>query len=291
MPLKSPRFAGNSRLQKAANNAPALSGADCGTPVRIVQQALIDLGYAMPISTKRYGSPDGIYGTETKGTIKVFQAKYKLSVDGLAGKQTMAKLDELLPTNGPPLPPLPKQVPYTVPGIIDPIQQPTGMVCWATSYAMMVNWKKQASTPIRDTLIPLGKKWVDYYDTNAGTSPYDNIDFARTAGMRAEPLQSFSIDGWAMLLRTYGPLWLSYAWQTGGLNGTPTKKGRHIIIIRGLLGDGTPDGTTVQYVDPGDGMFHTEPFMEFLNDYELGFTIDPNMTDDQMKGFSQILHF
>ncbi|MBI3863464.1 MAG: peptidoglycan-binding protein [Planctomycetia bacterium] len=291
MPLTSPRFAGNQRLQEAARNAPPLSGRDCGTPVRLVQQALMDLGYSMPISNKKHGSPDGIYGQETKKTVHSFQQKYHLQIDGITGKQVMTKLDELLPTAGKPLPPTPSLVPYRVPGLISPLQQPSGMACWATSYTMMVSWRRQQSLAIRDAVSDLGQKWLNYYDANTGTSPYDNIEFARTAGLQYEPLQSFSIDGWALLLRRHGLLWLSFAWQVAGLNGLPTRRGRHIIIIYGLTGDGSPDGTKVLYIDPGDGQFHSEPFMTFLADYELGFTIDPNMSDSQMSGFSQIIHY
>ena len=291
MALTSPRFAGNARLQRAANNDPPLGGWDCGEPVRLVQQAFIDLGFPMPISTHRYGSPDGIYGRETARTAAAFQSKYCLpKVDGITGHQTLCKLDELLAAPASPLPPLPRLVPYRVPGLIEPLKQPSGMVCWATSYTMMVSWKRQQSIPIRAAVAELGDKWLGYYDTNAGTSPYDNIQFAHVSHLRHEPLASLSIDGWATLLRTYGLLWLSYGWEVAGLNGLPIR-GRHIIIIAGLSGDGSPNGTQVTYIDPGDGQFHNEPFMTFVADYERGFTLDPHMSDQQMAGFSQILHY
>ena len=107
MALQSPRFKDNQQLQKAAANSPPLRVGDTGQGVRLVQQALTDLGYDLPISYKRYGSPDGIYGGETKAKIKSFQTKHGLSHDGIAGKDTMHKLDELLPGAGTPLKPLP----------------------------------------------------------------------------------------------------------------------------------------------------------------------------------------
>lgn len=291
MALKSPRFASNARLQKAANNAPALNGADCGEPVRLVQQGLIDLGFPMPISVKKFGSPDGIFGAKTKATIKAFQTKHKLTSDGLAGKNTMAKLDELLPTLGKPLPPIEPLVPYLVPGLIDSIKQPTTMGCWATAYTIMNNWRKQASRDVRDTVSDMGDKWLKMYDDNKGLSPSEHIAFARAAGLQFEPLQSMSVDGWAQLLRTYGLLWLCFGWEVAGSNGLPTKKGRHIIVIRGMLGDGTPDATEFRFADPGTGMFHKEPFLDLIAEYELGFTIDGSMPDSTMSGFSQVLHF
>jgi peptidoglycan hydrolase-like protein with peptidoglycan-binding domain len=107
MPLTSPRFKDNAQLQKAAANSPPLRSGHTGEGVRLVQQALTDLGYALPITYQRSGSPDGIYGAETSAAIKDLQRKHSLGADGVAGKDTMAKLDELLPTAGKPLKPLP----------------------------------------------------------------------------------------------------------------------------------------------------------------------------------------
>jgi hypothetical protein len=112
MALRSPRFARNERLQRAASNNPPLCAGETGEAVRLLQQALIDLGFPMPISVRRFGSPDGIYGHETTGRVREFQRKYGLSVDGVAGRNTWAKLDALLPNPASPLPPLPRGVQY-----------------------------------------------------------------------------------------------------------------------------------------------------------------------------------
>lgn len=82
-----------------------------GQAVAIVQQAYVDLGHPMPISTLKDGGMDGIFGKETYSATRHFQTKHGLSVDGVVGKQTMTKLDELLPTAGPKPPPQPKPAP------------------------------------------------------------------------------------------------------------------------------------------------------------------------------------
>jgi peptidoglycan hydrolase-like protein with peptidoglycan-binding domain len=107
MALKSPRFASNARLQRASQNSPAMFRGETGEAVRLVQQALIDLDYSLPISTRRFGSPDGIYGDETASRVRELQADYYLSRDGATGRETLATLDDLLPGPAPPLPPLP----------------------------------------------------------------------------------------------------------------------------------------------------------------------------------------
>jgi peptidoglycan hydrolase-like protein with peptidoglycan-binding domain len=105
--LKSPRFASNGRLRNAAANAPPLMHGESGPAVAIVQQALIDLGLAMARSTKKLGRLDGIFGGETESRVWQFQARTGLERDGIVGRNTMAKLDELLPTAGTPPKPLP----------------------------------------------------------------------------------------------------------------------------------------------------------------------------------------
>lgn len=100
MPLTAPRFAMNMRLQRAANNAPPLQMGETSDGVSALQQALIDLGYQMPKSTAGgLERPDGIFGSETCDRVKQFQKKYSLTVDGVAGKQTMTKLDDLFRNN------------------------------------------------------------------------------------------------------------------------------------------------------------------------------------------------
>lgn len=62
--------------------------------MEILQQALIDLGFPMPRSTTS-GSPDGIYGSETQAAIQAFQRANGLSADGIAGQDTLTRLDQI----------------------------------------------------------------------------------------------------------------------------------------------------------------------------------------------------
>jgi hypothetical protein len=183
------------------------------------------------------------------------------------------------------------RVDYTVPGLIVPVQQPSGMSCWAAMYTMMYSWKNQVSIAIRDAVTQLGQRYVQCFDQNTGLPIEENRNLASAAGMTAEPLQNLTIEGWVRMLQNHGLLWTSYGWQTFDATGlVETRAGRHIIIIYGMVGDGTPNGTTVKYVDPSDGQFHTRPFMEFLSRHETGFTMRP-LTNQQLGQFSQIMHY
>jgi len=116
MTLVSDRFARSSRLQAAARNAPPLKKNEPDREaVALVQQALVDVGFAMPITMAR-GKPDGIYGDETVNTVARFQTQQALQRDGQAGHDTLHRLDSLFPPVGaapqvptPAVPPLTEQ--------------------------------------------------------------------------------------------------------------------------------------------------------------------------------------
>lgn len=93
--LKSPKYAGNPRLEKAFDNAPSLGIGETSQGVRLVQEGLVADGFAMPGSTKPTGELDGGFGGETFKVVKEFQIKHGLAVDGVVGRETMGKLDEL----------------------------------------------------------------------------------------------------------------------------------------------------------------------------------------------------
>jgi peptidoglycan hydrolase-like protein with peptidoglycan-binding domain len=95
MAFRSLRFAGDPTLEAAASNAPALCKGAKGPAVAAIQQALVDLGYPMPISMATSDStPDGIFGDETTATVKQFQKEVQLTADGIVGRNTIRALDE-----------------------------------------------------------------------------------------------------------------------------------------------------------------------------------------------------
>lgn len=98
MSLTSQRFADNDRLQRASENKPALHvGEPNQEAVQILQQALLDLGYKMPKTTKKTGEPDGIYGGETAAAVKQFEDDQGLTIhdSGIAGREVLGRLDEI----------------------------------------------------------------------------------------------------------------------------------------------------------------------------------------------------
>lgn len=94
MPLRLPRFSSDPDLVKASENHPPLRPGTHSEAVVIVQQALLDLGFPMPISTKGGVIPDGIFGSETRAAVEKFQLVNALVGDGIVGTKTLARLED-----------------------------------------------------------------------------------------------------------------------------------------------------------------------------------------------------
>lgn len=266
MPLSSPRFSWNTRLQEVERNSPAMRRGESGHAVRLIQQSMIDLGIdPMTVSVKKYGTVDGIYGSETVQAVKKYQRSKRLGHDGVVGRHTMQALDADLPTGCKNLPPLPSIQMYVVPGVIAIMDQVAGghpMGCWAYSYAMMLSWKRRACFQASVAIGELGEPWVTRFNAEKGLSRADTAKFYHVAGMRVEPMQSFPMAHWIGLLRTYGPMTIHAV--------TNTLAGGHVRIIYGVMGDGTPRGTSMMIIDPWNGRKYSETFEKFLAKYEGG---------------------
>ena len=97
MALQCARFSSEPDIVRASTNSPPLRQGSRGEGVRVLQLALIDLGFAMPISTENGASlPDGIFGAETLRTVMAFQRANALVADGIAGAHTIERLDRVI---------------------------------------------------------------------------------------------------------------------------------------------------------------------------------------------------
>jgi lysozyme len=76
-----------------ANPPSSYRQGDKSLGVKELQQKLLQLGYKL----LKYGA-DSSYGAETVAAVKAFQKNNGLSVDGIAGEKTLAKLDDLYKT-------------------------------------------------------------------------------------------------------------------------------------------------------------------------------------------------
>ena len=102
--LQSLLFFANDALSRAADNKPPLARGSEGDAVRCLQLGLFALGFALPVSVKqRPLLADGEFGSETDKAVRLFQRQQGLAADGIAGRQTLTRLDSLLRTGRDPL--------------------------------------------------------------------------------------------------------------------------------------------------------------------------------------------
>jgi N-acetylmuramoyl-L-alanine amidase len=131
------------------------------------------------------------------------------------------------------------------------VEQLTGMSCWAAAAAMLVGWRDCIA--IEATQVARGTgRWEAYRE---GLEPSDVGALAHAWGLQVEPIRTYTVAGLRDLLVRYGPLWVGEA-----------SAGLHVVVLAGMSGDGTPDGTFVRIADPwpvGRGDRYKLTFSEF----------------------------
>lgn len=114
------------------------------------------------------------------------------------------------------------------------VPQTTGMSCWAAAAAMVIGWRDAALVEPEAVARGAGR-WQEYRD---GLLPECVDDLARVWGLSPvrEPLEAASLRRW---LAEWGPAWIGEA-----------SPGLHSVVLVGMEGDGTLDGTRVRVNDP-----------------------------------------
>lgn len=135
------------RFSVAATGKNVIKSGESNSAVRVLQTALVTLGYSMPNSTKQNGTLDGIFGDETFRVVKEFQkvAFPNETPDGKVGPNTLSALDKKLLNKTPPKndDEVWGEAPVGVPGRpmefdlgryyggFTAVKQPHDMACWA----------------------------------------------------------------------------------------------------------------------------------------------------------------
>jgi hypothetical protein len=143
------------------------------------------------------------------------------------------------------------------------IPQPTEVSCWAASLAMVVSARDQASTDPR-TIAMQAEMDVDtgygWTDIQWALATWNLVEEGPRSAMPAE---------WARLLKQWGPIWVVEV-------GAPY----HAVVLGGVRGDGTPEGTQVTIYNPWPpriGAVETKTFLDFDTEFGLGAGADASM--------------
>ena len=141
------------------------------------------------------------------------------------------------------------------------VEQLTGMSCWAAAAAMLVGWRDCISIDAAHVARGIGG-WEAYRD---GLETSDVDVLAAAWGLEIEPIRMYTVASLRDLMVRYGPLWIGEA-----------SPGLHVVVIAGMYGDGTSDGTFVRVADPwpvGRGDRYTVRFAEFARNVANAATL------------------
>jgi len=137
------------------------------------------------------------------------------------------------------------------------IPQPTSVSCWSASLAMILWWCENEKTQscLQEALTPQqvatnikyfqqffgtgGKRGLNSFDAQ----PLSHYGFVRMPVEMVSQPAEYYID-----LIKNGPVWIAYEGCTN-----PVTRCGHAVVMVGMKGDGTFDGTNVIIHDPDDG--------------------------------------
>jgi len=147
------------------------------------------------------------------------------------------------------------------------LAQPDKLSCWCASMAMLVSFRRQTTYAPEQLAQDVNFSLRTSYDWDAleavkNQFGFQDISLPSNASLYPTPQQ------WSDWLTANGPLWITTV-------GDPS----HAIVLRGLTGDLTADGTTAHINDPWDA---TTTFTDDEIDFSpanAGRAYDQSFTD------------
>lgn len=146
---------------------------------------------------------------------------------------------------------------FDVTPAVAPIKQPTPNVCWAAGGAMLMSWKERRSLSIQAAGDAAGPGWRAKLDADQSLRVADIKAYTHAIGMTGESPMCYLPRGLLQLLKDHGPLWVV------GDDAVANNQVAHVLVVTGMHGDGTSDGTEVYFADPGDGAVNHESYTTF----------------------------
>ena len=113
--------------------------------------------------------------------------------------------------------------------------------CWAASSAMVLSYSTKTSVTVESIKKDVSEA-LPKVDISSGLYPKDTKDVGELLGLSFDYPQCYGVQGFADLLTSVGGP-VVFIMENGG-------GGAHAILVKGMKGDGTADGTIVHYLDP-----------------------------------------
>lgn len=146
------------------------------------------------------------------------------------------------------------------------VPQLSEMSCWAAAAAMIVGWRDAVCINPEEIVEGIGY-WGQFFYENG--LPPDNESMFDYWGLTLLYPQSYTVEGFAQILNN-GPLWVATDLNGGG----------HAVVIAGMKGDGTAEGTMLTIYDPWEkgmllyrssntGAIYQQTYEEFIETQEL----------------------
>lgn len=149
------------------------------------------------------------------------------------------------------------------------VPQSTDMSCWAAGIAMIYGWRNSLSiNPKTIATNAGGISYLDQFkDRTGGLNPNDTYILKRW-GLVSEAPQCYTVEGFADLLQSYGPLWVASA-----------VPGPHIRVVTGIDTDEDGRDGIVAINDPWEvgmttfrpsnrGSTYTRTYSRFMGEVE-----------------------
>lgn len=170
---------------------------------------------------------------------------------------------------------------------VELIPQDKSNACWLASSSMMETWKTGTHHSLTDTLMVLdgsGTSFSSIYYSDKGLAFSENQIITQTLGLTQLPPASYTIEYLTSIL-DISPIMAVIMFSS-------SSNIAHMLIITGISGDGTPEGTTLQINDPlplNSGNTYTIAFNDFLSKFEQVVAYENNFPNTDLT--SQLFYF
>lgn len=174
-----------------------------------------------------------------------------------------------------------------MPNSVELIPQDKSNACWLASSSMMETWRTGTHHSLSDTLKVLdasGTSFSTIYNNDQGLSFANDNIITQTLGLTQLPPASYTIEYLTSILNN-SPIMAVIMYSS-------SSNIAHMIVITGISGDGTPEGTSLQINDPlplNAGKTYTIAFNDFLSKFEQVVAYENNWPDTDLT--SQLFYF